>query len=742
MAYREVRVVDYREVVRRWLAGDGIRSLARGTGLDRKTVRRIVRAAERMGLKRGDSAPDDKIIAALVGELSGIHLEAAPGETERCLLPYRDRIRQWLEEDKLLLTRVHDLLARDGVLVPYASLHRFAHKQCNFARSSVTVRRVEGKPGEYAEVDFGRLGYLQELGSAKPRVVHGFVMVLGYSRLSCVVPVFRQDLESVIRCFEEALRFFGGCPRRIVVDNMKSCLDLADPLVPRFNRTFLEYAAFREFIPDPARPYHPQDKPAVEQHVRFVRERFFRGTTFVDLDDVARRALLWCRETAGRRVHGTTRRVPLDVFEAEERGALIPLTAERFVLPKWGTCTVHPDHHVRFDSASYSVPTRYIGQKVDVRADGALVRIYRGAEVIKTHKQQPRGGRSTDYEDYPKERGPYAMRNVMARNAPRPPACAPCRSTSSTSNGSDTSWSRHWRTKPPAPVARSLCHLCSRSFASCGLRSTSPTIPLPQEDTMQIRPELKTVLKRMKLSPMLATLPDRVAFAREQKLDFTDFLELVLSDEAERRDQVSIQTRLRHAGFEEECALERFDWTANIELDRTRLNELFGLHFIERHENIIFTGAVGVGKTYLACALGHAACRAGYRVLFTRADTLLKTLAQSRVDNSFDRQLRQYLTPDVLVLDDFGLRRLSGLASSDFYELIIERHMRSSTIVTSNRAVEEWGPLFEEPMLAQSALDRFCHRAHQLIIEGESYRARQSAAMRSASALAERRDAR
>jgi DNA replication protein DnaC len=259
---------------------------------------------------------------------------------------------------------------------------------------------------------------------------------------------------------------------------------------------------------------------------------------------------------------------------------------------------------------------------------------------------------------------------------------------------------------------------------------------------MQIRPELKTVLKRMKLSPMLATLPDRVAFAREQKLDFTDFLELVLSDEAERRDQVSIQTRLRHAGFEEECALERFDWTANIELDRTRLNELFGLHFIERHENIIFTGAVGVGKTYLACALGHAACRAGYRVLFTRADTLLKTLAQSRVDNSFDRQLRQYLTPDVLVLDDFGLRRLSGLASSDFYELIIERHMRSSTIVTSNRAVEEWGPLFEEPMLAQSALDRFCHRAHQLIIEGESYRARQSAAMRSASALAERRDAR
>ncbi len=223
---------------------------------------------------------------------------------------------------------------------------------------------------------------------------------------------------------------------------------------------------------------------------------------------------------------------------------------------------------------------------------------------------------------------------------------------------------------------------------------------------------------------MLNTLPDRLAFARSQKLDYAELLELVLSDEAERRQQVSIQTRLNQAGFEEECTLERFDWSAAITLDKARLNELFGLHFIERKENVIFTGPVGVGKTYLACALGHSACRAGYRVLFTRADAMLKMLSQSRADNSFDRQLRQYLNPDVLVVDDFGLRRLSGLASSDLYEVVIERHMRSSTIMTSNRSVEEWGPLFDEVILAQSALDRFCHRAHQLVIEGESYRAR------------------
>lgn len=410
MAYREVRAVDYREVLRRWLAGDGIRSLARGIGLDRKTVRRIVRAAERLGMKRGDPIPDDHTVTAVVRELRDPPL-ASLGGTEQTLLPYQDRIRQWLEKDKLLLTRVHDLLVRDGLLVPYASLHRFARRFCDFGRSSsITVRRIDAKPGEYAEVDFGRLGYLQELGNARPRLVYGFVMVLGYSQLSCVVPVFRQDLESVIRCFEEALRFFGGCPNRIILDNMRSCIELADPLVPRFNRTFLEYAGYRGFIPDPARPYHPKDKPAVEHHVRYVRERFFKGASFVDLDDVARRALVWCRETAGRRIHGTTGRVPVDTFEAEEKAALIPLGPERFVVPKWGSCKVHPDHHVRFDSALYSVPTRYIGKQVDVRADGAVVRIYFGAEVIKTHKQQRRGGRSTDYEDYPVERAPYAMR--------------------------------------------------------------------------------------------------------------------------------------------------------------------------------------------------------------------------------------------------------------------------------------------------------------------------------------------
>lgn len=411
MPYREVRVVDCQEVLRRWLAGDGIHSISRVTGLDRKTVRKMVKAARGMNLRAGDPWPEEKVVAAFVTKAKNTRPLTPPGNTEKLLLEHRAQIQQWLVQDHLLLTKVHELLARSGIRVPYQSLHRFAHKWCDFGKqTSVTVRKLEGKPGEFAEVDFGRLGYLQDLASRKPRLVYAFIMVLGYSRLSCVIPVFRQDLESVINCFEEAFRFFGGCARRIVIDGMKACLDLADPYSPRLNRTFLEYAAFRSFLPDPARPFHPKDKPAVERHVRFVRERFFRGESFIDLEDVRRRAVIWCRDTAGRRVHGTTRCVPLEVFEAEEKPALIPLRPERFTMPKWSRCTVHPDHHIRFDSALYSVPTRYVGKEVDVRADGAMVRIYFGAELIKTHAQRRRGGRATDYDDYPKERAPYAMR--------------------------------------------------------------------------------------------------------------------------------------------------------------------------------------------------------------------------------------------------------------------------------------------------------------------------------------------
>ena len=241
----------------------------------------------------------------------------------------------------------------------------------------------------------------------------------------------------------------------------------------------------------------------------------------------------------------------------------------------------------------------------------------------------------------------------------------------------------------------------------------------------QVKPSLKAVLKRLKLSGLVDTLPDRAAYAQKTTLTPLDFLELALQDEIDRRENKNLATRLDRAGFDEAHTFEDFDWDAPVTFDRDRVRDLFSLQFLERHEDVLFLGPVGVGKTFLACALGHSACRAGRRVLFLRSDALLKLIHQSRADNSTERVIRSLLAPDLLIIDDFGLRRLNAQQSSDFYEVIIERHRRASTIVTSNRAIEEWIPLFDDPILAQSALDRLAHNAYQVVIEGDSYRSRQ-----------------
>jgi len=242
--------------------------------------------------------------------------------------------------------------------------------------------------------------------------------------------------------------------------------------------------------------------------------------------------------------------------------------------------------------------------------------------------------------------------------------------------------------------------------------------------TEPIEPDLRAVLRRLKLSRMLDTLPERLLLARQHKTPHQDFLLLVLSDEAQRRDSLSTTLRAQRAQLESNSRLENWDPTAQVHFDQALLSELASLRFIESHHHVAIVGHVGVGKTFLAHALGHLACRRGYSVLALRADRMLKSLKHARLTQTYEQEHRKLLAPALLIVDDFGLDVMDAQESRDAYEIFLERHRSGSMILTSNRGPDEWLATFSDPVRAQSAIDRFTSNCYDLIIEGDSYRSR------------------
>jgi DNA replication protein DnaC len=234
--------------------------------------------------------------------------------------------------------------------------------------------------------------------------------------------------------------------------------------------------------------------------------------------------------------------------------------------------------------------------------------------------------------------------------------------------------------------------------------------------------ELQGKLKALRLGGMLDTLELRRSQAEDQRLGHVEFLALLLDDENDRRQSKMLAQRLHRAKFEEQKTLEEFDFSFNPQVPAEQLRNLATCGFVVRHESVLLYGPVGVGKTHAAQALGHAACRAGHTVLFTKTSALLRDLAGGRADGSWEPRLRKYLSSDVLILDDFGMREFTPTQAEDLYELICERYRAGSMIVTSNRSPRDWYALFPNPVLAESALDRLVNSAHHVLFRGRTYR--------------------
>lgn len=410
MGYEEVSRMEVNEIIRRWQAGATVRGLAHATGLSRNTVKKYILAAKNAGLVSSGPPPSESQIVSLVQlNVAGRHPAAIP--TEGVLGTWADQIHRWLKDEHLELTRIQELLGNHQCPVAYTSLRRFVARRGWGKNSHDTVRMPDTEPGEMAEMDFGRLGMLWDPESGRKRLAWVMVIVLCYSRHCFVWPMFRQQLSDVIEGLEGGWAFFGGMPRYLIIDNFPAAVAGMDPLNPRLTRGFLEYVQCRGFFADPARVRHPRDKPKVENGVDFVKQRLFKGGDFNGLADARQQARQWCLQTAGQRVHGTTQRLPLVVFQEEEQAKLLPWNGEPYDVPDWRDVTVHPDHHIAYRYALYSAPdsTCPPGTKLEVRGDTKLVRLYNRGVLAKVHPRQPRGGRSTDPEDYPKELTAYTL---------------------------------------------------------------------------------------------------------------------------------------------------------------------------------------------------------------------------------------------------------------------------------------------------------------------------------------------
>ena len=413
MAFREVLVTEVKEVLRAWLAGAGKRPAAKRAGVNVKTAARYIAAARAAGLAReGDESQlADELIGQVVAEVRPVR-PAGHGVSWEVLAGRKEQITGWVKGG-LTLVKIGELLERSGTAVPYRTLARFAAEECGYSSSSrqrVTVPVADGKPGEEVQIDFGYLGMISD--GERRRKLHALVFTAVFSRYCFVFLTFSQTTGAVIAGCEAAWAFFGGMFKVLIPDNLSPVVSKADRLEPGWNREWLEYMQARGLACDPARVRSPQDKGRVEAGVKFVQVSFFAGEEFADLADAQRRAVGWCRDRAGLRVHGTTRQRPAEVFARAEAPALLPAPAEPYRVPAWSEAKVQRDFHVRAGSAFYSVPCGLTGQQVSVRADGTLVKIYHRGQVIRTHPQQPAGGRSSDPADFPPDTDVYARRDV------------------------------------------------------------------------------------------------------------------------------------------------------------------------------------------------------------------------------------------------------------------------------------------------------------------------------------------
>ena len=392
-----------RELVHRLRAGASQRAIARDLDLARETVRKYAQLAAAAGyLDETQPLPE---VAELTARLGPAPM---PPRTPSSIEPYRQLVEALLADDVELMT-IFDRLTERGYAGSYSSVRRFAHTLR--PAKPYAVVRVHTAPGNEAQVDFGSAGTLIDPIGGRPRRAWVFVMTLGYSRHQYAELVFDQKVSTWLACHRHAFEWFAGVPRRVVVDNLKAAVLQANLHDPVLGEAYRRQAQHYGFLISPNRPRTPEHKGKVESGVHFVKRSFLAGQQFANVHAANAALRHWIRERAGAREHGTTRRAPLAVFDAEERAQLQPLPQQPFELVEIKRAKVHPDCHVVLDGSFYSAPYRHVGQMLDAWVFAHVVQLFSGPDLVSTHpRATSRGQWQTRTADYPPHKAAYLER--------------------------------------------------------------------------------------------------------------------------------------------------------------------------------------------------------------------------------------------------------------------------------------------------------------------------------------------
>jgi transposase len=394
MAGKRKESMEIREMLRRFQQGQSNRSIANDLGLDRKTVRRYrIWAVER------------ELLEGALPSLSDLHklLEEtlnspSPPQNTSTVEPYRDLVEK-LRKEGVEIAAIHERLKERGYNGSYASVYRFV-RRLEPGTPDVTVR-VETRPGEEGQVDFGYAGKMIDPETGELRKTWAFVMTLSWSRHQYVEFVFDQKVETWLRLHRNAFAFFGGAPARIVIDNLKAAIVKACWDDPQVQQSYRECAEHYGFLIAPCRPVTPRHKGKVEKGgVHYVKRNFLGGREATPVTQANRDVRRWANVTAGHRIHGTTKEQPLERFKLE-RTALRPLPNTPYDLAVWKQVKLHRDCHLIFDQAYYSAPFRLVGQQLWVRGGSREVQVYTADyQLVATHMRAQRPGRRMTHLDH------------------------------------------------------------------------------------------------------------------------------------------------------------------------------------------------------------------------------------------------------------------------------------------------------------------------------------------------------